>query len=94
MTKNKNNKTIWNTRIKGKSSSLFQKIGSSIEIDKRLYKEDITGSIAHVEMLFKQKIISFQIKNKIIYGLKKIEGEIKKNKFHFNKNYEDLKLET
>ena len=38
-----------------KKSSLFQKIGNSIDIDKRLYKEDIAGSIAHVEMLFKQK---------------------------------------
>ena len=67
MAKNKNNQAIWNTRIK-KQSSLFQKIGNSIDIDKRLYKEDIAGSIAHVEMLFKQKIISFKIKNKIIYG--------------------------
>ena len=66
MAKNKNNQTIWNTRIK-KTSSLFQKVGNSIDIDKRLYKEDIQGSIAHVEMLFKQKIISFKIKNKIIY---------------------------
>ena len=65
MAKNKNNQAIWNTRIKKKASSLFQKVGNSIDIDKRLYKEDIQGSIAHVEMLFKQKIISFKIKNKI-----------------------------
>ena len=68
MAKNKNNKTIWNTRINKKTSNLFQKVGSSIGIDKRLFKEDIMGSIVHVEMLFKQKIISFKIKNKIIYG--------------------------
>ena len=80
MTKNKNNKAIWKTRIKKDSSALFQKVGNSINIDKRLYKEDIMGSIAHVEMLFKQKIISFKIKNKIIYGLNKIEKEISKNK--------------
>ena len=92
MTKNKNNQTIWNTRIKNKTSNLFQKIGSSIDIDKRLYKEDILGSIAHVEMLFKQKIISFKIKNKIVYGLNKIEKEIFKNKFEFNKKYEDIHM--
>jgi len=91
MAKNKNNQAIWNTRIK-KQSSLFQKIGNSIDIDKRLYKEDIAGSIAHVEMLFKQKIISFKIKNKIIYGLNKIEKEILKNKFEFNKKYEDIHM--
>ncbi len=91
MIKNKNNQAIWNTRIK-KTSSLFQRIGSSIEVDKRFYKEDIKGSIAHVEMLFKQKIISFKIKNKIIYGLQKIENEIKRNKFEFNKKYEDIHM--
>ena len=62
MGKNKNNKPIWNTRIKKDNSGLFQKVGSSLSIDKKLYKEDIKGSIAHVEMLFKQKIISLKSK--------------------------------
>ena len=92
MTKNKNNPAIWSTRIKGNGSILFQRVGSSIDIDKRLYKEDISGSIAHVEMLFKQKIISFKIKNKIIYGLNKIEKEISKKKFEFDKKYEDIHI--
>ena len=77
---------------KNNTSTLFQKVGSSIDIDKRLYKEDIAGSIAHVEMLFKQKIISFKIKNKIIYGLNKIEKEITNKKFDFNKKYEDIHM--
>ncbi len=92
MAKNKNNQAIWNTRIKKNSSNLFQKVGNSIDVDKRLYKEDIKGSIAHVEMLFKQKIISFKIKNKIIYGLNKIDKEIGNNKFEFNKKYEDIHM--
>ena len=92
MRKNKNNQAIWGTRIKKSSSTLFQKIGNSIDIDKRLYREDIQGSIAHVEMLFKQKIISFKIKNKIIYGLNKIEKEISNKKFEFNKKYEDIHM--
>ena len=92
MTKNKNNKTIWNMRIKNNNSSLFQKVGNSIDVDKRLYKEDIAGSCAHVEMLFKQKIISFKIKNKIIYGLNKIEKEISNKKFEFNKKHEDIHM--
>ena len=91
MAKNKNNQAIWSTRIR-KTSTLFQKVGSSIDIDKRLYKEDIDGSIAHTEMLFKQKIIPFKIKNKIIYGLQKIEKEISKNKFEFHKKYEDIHM--
>ena len=92
MAKNKNNQTIWNTRIKKNTSSLFQKVGNSINIDKRLYNQDIQGSIAHVEMLFKQKIISFKIKNKIVYGLNKINKEISNNKFEFNERYEDIHM--
>ena len=92
MAKNKNNQAIWNIRIQKDSSRLFQKVGNSLDVDKKLYKEDIKGSIAHVEMLFKQKIISFKIKNKIIYGLNKIEREISKKKFQFNKKYEDIHI--
>ena len=43
MDKNKNNQTIWNIRIKKNISTVFQKVGSSIDIDKKLYKEDITN---------------------------------------------------
>ena len=92
MSKNKNNQAIWGSRIKKNTSLLFEKVGSSIDIDKRLYKEDIAVSIAHVEMLFRQKIISFKIKNKIIYGLNKIEKEIAKKKFEFSKKYEDIHM--
>ena len=92
MVKNKNNKAIWNTRIKRNSSTFFQKVGGSLNIDKKLFKEDIAGSIAHVEMLFRQKIISFKIKNKIIYGLNRIEKEIIKNKFEFKNEYEDIHM--
>ena len=92
MPKNKNNQAIWGKRIKNKSSSLFQKIGNSIRIDKKLYKEDIAASIVHVEMLFKQKIISFKIKNKIIYGLSKIEKEITSKRFVFNEKFEDIHM--
>ena len=92
MVQNKNNKAIWNTRIKKDTSSIFKKIGSSIDVDKRLFKEDIQGSNAHVEMLFKQKIISFKIKNKIIWGLNRIRNEIIKKKFNFNSSLEDIHM--
>ncbi len=92
MVQNKNNKAIWNTRIKKDTSTIFKKVGSSISVDKRLFKEDIQGSIAHVEMLFKQKILSFKIKNKIIWGLNRIKNEIIKKKFNFNSNFEDIHM--
>ena len=92
MTKNKYNQVVWGKRIKKRSSLLFQEIGSSIDVDKRLFREDIMGSLAHIEMLNKQKIITPKIKNKISKGLKKIEKEIIKNKFLFNKKHEDIHM--
>ena len=83
---------IWRTRIKSKTSSTFQKVSSSIETDKRLFKEDILASIAHVEMLNRQKIISFKIKNKIIWGLNKIRNQIIKKKYLFNYQDEDIHM--
>ena len=48
MGKNKNNQPIWNTRIKKEKTNLFKKVGGSIEIDKRLFREDIEASIVPV----------------------------------------------
>ena len=62
--KNKN-KTVWSNRFKGKTSQSFEKIGSSIHIDKRLYEQDIAASIVHTQMLSKQKIIKNEDANKI-----------------------------
>ena len=92
MSKNKNNKPVWSTRIKKNNSSLFAKVGSSIDVDKRLYKQDIQASTIHVEMLLKKKIISLQVKNKIVWGLKKILNEITKKKFNFDKQSEDIHM--
>ena len=92
MVQNKNNKAVWNTRIKKDTSTIFKKINNSIDVDKRLFREDIQGSIAHVEMLFKQKIISFKIKNKIVWGLNRIRNEIIKKKFNYNPNLEDIHM--
>ena len=92
MSKNKNNKPVWSARIKKSSSSLYAKIGGSINVDKRLYKQDILASSVHVEMLFKEKIISLQVKNKIIWGLKKILNEINKKKFSFSDQSEDIHM--
>ncbi len=92
MGKNKNNQPIWNTRIKKESKNHFKKVGGSITIDKRLFKEDIEASIVHVEMLFRQKIINFKIKNKIVWGLNRIKNEIIKKKFIFDHKLEDIHM--
>ena len=92
MSKNKNNHPIWSARIKKESNSLFKKVGGSLSIDKRLFNEDIEASIVHVEMLFKQKIINFKIKNKIVWGLNKIKNEIIKKKFLYDEKLEDIHM--
>ena len=89
--KNKN-KTVWSNRFSKGNSRNFQRIGSSINIDKRLYKEDIFASIIHAQMLVKQKIIPIKDGAKIIKGLKKIEKEIEKNRFKFREKFEDIHL--
>ena len=86
------NKTVWSERLKGETSKSFQRIGSSINIDKRLYKQDIFASIIHTQMLIKQKIIPSKEGKKIIFGLNKIKSLIDKNKFIFQEKYEDIHL--
>ena len=87
--KNKN-KTVWSNRFGKTNSKNFQRIGASINIDKRLYNEDIQASIVHTQMLTKKKIIPRNDGIKIIKGLKKIKTEIDKNKFKFKEKFEDI----
>ena len=86
------NKTIWSNRFENKTSLSFQKIGSSVHIDKRLYEQDIAASIVHTQMLSKQKIISSKDGAKIINGLKKIKSLIDKGNFEFKDKFEDIHL--
>ena len=88
----KKNKAVWGARFNNQTSKIFEKIGASIDVDKRLFEEDIFGSMVHANMLIKQKIISKKIGKKIISGLKKIRKEIRRNKFKFSKEYEDIHL--
>ena len=89
--KNKN-KTVWSSRFNNTTSKIFEQIGASIDVDKRLFEEDIFVSVVHTQMLIKQKIIDKKKGNKIINGLKKIKNEIRKNKFTFNRKYEDIHM--
>ena len=74
-----------NALLKKGPSKLLEEINASIDIDKRLYREDILGSIAHATMLGRQKIISKKDQNNIIKGLKQILKDIQNNKINFKK---------
>jgi argininosuccinate lyase len=65
---------------------------ASIHFDKRLYKHDIQGSVAHVKMLVKQGILDGGDGEKIIQGLQEIHEEIEQGKFHFDPSLEDIHM--
>ena len=81
-----------NTHLNKGPSKLLEAINSSIDVDQRMYKEDIEGSIAHAKMLGKQKIISKKEEIKIINGLKIILNNINKGKVKFKKSLEDIHM--
>ena len=86
------NKTVWSSRFKSSTSKSFQRIGASINVDKRLYEQDIFASKIHTQMLIKKKIIPAKEGKKILKGLDKIKGQIRKGKFVFKEKFEDINL--
>ena len=85
-------KKLWGGRFQNASNADAESFTSSIDVDKVLYNFDILGSIAHVEMLSQQKIISKSEKSKVIKGLKKIKNEIEHGKFNFSHELEDIHM--
>ena len=70
----------------------FSRYTVSIDYDRRLYKQDIAGSIAHAKMLAKQGIISQEDAAQITQGLQTIETEIRDDKFPWDPTLEDLHM--
>ncbi len=79
-------------KIKGPTAKLLDEFNASIMFDKELYSEDIEGSIAHVKMLCKQKIIDENSRDKIINGLLTIKKEIEDGKYKFDIKDEDIHM--
>ena len=85
-------KKAWGGRFSKSTHKVAEKFSESISFDKRLYLEDIQGSLAHVKMLAKQKIILNKEADQIIKGLNEIKDEIEKGKFNFKTEFEDIHL--
>ena len=81
-----------NVHLKKGPSKLLEKINSSIDVDCRLYREDIQGSVAHTQMLIKTKIINSSEGKKIISSLHQILQDIEKGKIRFEQKYEDIHM--
>lgn len=85
-------KKPWSGRFKEKTAEIVERYTESISFDKRLWKYDIEGSIAHAKMLSKQGIIPKKDADKIIKGLKEIYREIEDGKFKFKEELEDIHM--
>lgn len=85
-------KKLWSGRFKEKTADIVEQFTESISFDKRLWRHDIDGSIAHAKMLAKQGIITDDDSQKIIDGLLNIHDEIKAGKFKFELELEDIHM--
>src|SRR5690349_7543831 len=82
----------WQARIPEATDALAQSFVESISYDRRLYKHDIAGSIAHATMLAKVGLITDAERDQIIEGLKGIERDIESGSFHFDESLEDIHM--
>ena len=85
-------KKMWGGRFSKKTDLLTDDFNSSISFDQRLYKQDITGSIAHARMLGKQNIINPEEAEQIIDALEAILLDIEAGKIEFSVSMEDIHM--
>ena len=83
---------MWSGRFSASASSLLDEFNASIMFDRKLYREDIEGSIAHATMLQKQGILSEDELKKIIDGLNQVKSEIENGEFEWKISDEDLHM--
>ncbi len=83
---------LWGGRFQKNTDEKVDDFNSSIRFDKRMYKQDIKGSIAHASMLGKQGIISLEDSEKIVAGLKEILVEIENGQVKFDIDAEDIHM--
>lgn len=81
---------LWGGRFTGDENKLMEDFNSSLSFDKLLYKQDIKGSLAHVEMLCKIGILSDEEKLLITNGLKGLLQDLDADKVQIEGNYEDI----
>jgi argininosuccinate lyase len=83
---------LWGGRFVKDTNQIVEEFTASIGFDRRLYRQDIRGSIAHTRMLVRQGIITSEEGEEIIRGLKEIEAEIASGKFLFSAAREDIHM--
>ncbi|MSR93047.1 argininosuccinate lyase [Clostridiaceae bacterium 68-1-5] len=81
---------LWGGRFTKETDQLVKEFNDSIRFDKRLYRQDIKGSIAHVEMLGKQQILTEKEREMIVSGLRQLLLEIEEGSLEISGSYEDI----
>ncbi|HEY4687095.1 MAG TPA: lyase family protein, partial [Candidatus Subteraquimicrobiales bacterium] len=80
----------WEGRFSKKTDKTVEEFTASLPFDKRLYKQDIRGSIAHTAMLARTEILQLEESDLIIDALQEIYAEIEEGRFHFDPADEDI----
>ncbi len=81
---------LWGGRFTKETDKNVYLFNASINFDKRLYKQDIEGSIAHATMLSRQGIITAEEKDSIVKGLNDIRTELENGSLEITEEYEDI----
>ena len=81
---------LWGGRFTKETDRLVYNFNVSISFDQKFFRQDIEGSIAHVKMLAKQKILSESEKNQILSGLESILTDVENGKLTITDEYEDI----
>ena len=81
---------LWGGRFTKKTDQMVYDFNASIGFDRRLYRQDIEGSMAHVKMLAKQKILTEEERDRILQGLSGILADVEDGSLPITKEYEDI----
>ena len=81
---------LWGGRFTKKTDQMVYDFNASISFDKRLYKQDIEGSMAHVRMLAKQQILTDEERDQILKGLTGILADVESGALQITSEYEDI----
>lgn len=88
----RDSKKLWGGRFSKTTDDLMTRFSASVEFDRRLYKYDIVGSLAHAKMLSGVKILSQEDYNSIKKGLEEIRSDIENGKFQWSDEHEDVHM--
>ncbi|MEI6206145.1 MAG: argininosuccinate lyase [Desulfuromonadales bacterium] len=83
---------LWGGRFTLPTDKFVEEFTASIDFDKRLYRQDIRGSVAHARMLGKQGIIPLENVEQIVHGLQQILQQIETGQFDFSVSLEDIHM--